>query len=82
MESCGFTKYTASKSDVPLGTQTDQIWKEHLFFEPRGVHSSAIEVETISLKVMNKGLFRDEMIGRYDFDITQIYFAAKHAVQH
>lgn len=31
---------------------------------------------------MNKGMFRDEMIGTYEFDMTTVYFKAKHAIQH
>ena len=45
-------------------------------------HSSKIEMETISIKVMNKGIFRDEMIGMYEFDMTAVYFKEKHAIQH
>ena len=57
-------------------------WKEHMFFEPRNIHSSKIEMETITIKVMNKGIFRDEMIGTYEFDMTTVYFKEKHAIQH
>ena len=39
-------------------------------------------METISIKVMNKGMFRDEMIGTYEFDMTTVYFKPKHAIQH
>ena len=39
-------------------------------------------METIVIKVMNKGMFRDEMIGTYEFDMTTVYFKAKHAIQH
>ena len=39
-------------------------------------------METISIKVMNKGIFRDEMIGMYEFDMTTVYFKEKHAMQH
>ena len=39
-------------------------------------------METISIKVMNKGIFRDEMIGTYEFDMTTVYFKNKHAIQH
>jgi len=39
-------------------------------------------METISIKVMNKGIFRDEMIGMYEFDMTTLYFKPKHALQH
>ena len=39
-------------------------------------------METISIKVMNKGIFRDELVGMYEFDMTAIYFKEKHAIQH
>lgn len=45
-------------------------------------HSSKIEMETICIKVMNKGIFRDELIGTYEFDMTTVYFKEKHAIQH
>lgn len=45
-------------------------------------HSSKIEMETITIKVMNKGIFRDEMIGTYEFDMTTVYFKDKHVIQH
>ena len=45
-------------------------------------HQSKIEQETIAIKVMNKGIFRDEMIGMYEFDMTTVYFKDKHAIQH
>jgi hypothetical protein len=77
---CGITKYSASKDGVACKSQAAVSWREHLFFEPRGVHSSAIEAETISIKVMNKGIFRDEMIGVYEFDVTSVYFKDKHAL--
>ena len=28
---------------------------------------------------MNKGMFRDEMIGMYEFDMTFVYFKENHA---
>lgn len=31
---------------------------------------------------MNKSMFRDELIGTYDFDITQVYFREKNSIQH
>ena len=39
-------------------------------------------METITIKVMNKGIFRDEMIGTYEFDMTAVYFKDKHVIQH
>jgi hypothetical protein len=80
VDCCGETKYGSAKSDVPEASSNPQIWRDHIFFEPRGMHSSAIETETISIKVMNKGFIRDEMIGRYDFDITSVYFKENHCI--
>lgn len=31
---------------------------------------------------MNKGMFRDEMIGMYEFDMTYIYYKEKHAMHN
>ena len=82
VETCGEKKYTAAKDGIACGSTATSHWKEHLFFEPRNVHSSKIEMETISIKVMNKGMFRDEMIGCYEFDMTTVYFKENHAIQH
>lgn len=82
VETCGEKKYTSSKDGVACGSTAMSNWKEHMFFEPRNVHSSKIETETISIKVMNKGIFRDELVGMYEFDLTQIFFKEKHTIQH
>lgn len=79
---CGIEKYSASKSDVPTGTDIPLDWSEHMFFEPRNQRKEDIEVATISIRVLNKGLFRDDLIGSYDFDITFVYFKDKHTIQH
>ena len=34
------------------------------------------------MKILDKGFFKDAMIGCYDFDITYIYFMQKHALLH
>ena len=39
-------------------------------------------METIVIKVMNHGIFRDDMVGMYEFDMASIYFKEKHALQH
>lgn len=65
---------------MACGSAANISWREHLFFEPRGVHSSQIELDTISFKVKNKGIFKDELIGMYEFDITKIYFEKGHAL--
>ena len=87
VETCGIVQFTKPKKDVPTSTKampntTPQVFKDHLFFEPRNMHKTAIESETISIKVKNKGLFKSELIGNYDFDLTKIYFEDSHAIQH
>jgi len=46
------------------------------------MHKTSIESEIISIKVLNKGFFKDKMIGAYDFNLTKIYFQEGHAIQH
>jgi hypothetical protein len=82
VSTCGITKYTASKTDVACGSAANISWREHLFFEPRNMHSSKIELDTISIKVKNKGIFKDELIGMYEFDMTKVYFEKGHAIQN
>lgn len=79
---CGITKYSASKKDVACGSAANISWREHLFFEPRNLHSSKVELDTISFKVKNKGIFKDELIGMYEFDMTKVYFEKGHAIQN
>jgi len=41
-----------------------------------------VESGKISLRLMNKGFFKDDTIGVYEFDLTQIYYMDKHALQN
>lgn len=34
------------------------------------------------MRVKNKGVLKDQLIGMYEFDLTKIYFAEDHAMQH
>ena len=58
------------------------IWNEHIFFEPKNVEEDKLENGTIEIKLMDKGFFKDAMIGYYEFDITQIYGMKDHALMH
>jgi hypothetical protein len=87
VQTCGITKTTKAKDGVACSTKTlpnttVQVFREHLFFEPRNVHKTTIEAETISIKVKNKGWLKDELIGSYDFDLTKIYAEEGHSMQH
>ena len=34
------------------------------------------------MRLLDKGYFKDTLIGCYDFDITHIYFMKDHALMH
>lgn len=42
VETCGEKKYSAAKDGVACGSTAASHWKEHLFFEPRGIVSEII----------------------------------------
>jgi hypothetical protein len=79
---CGITNYSSAKENVANGSESTISWREHLFFEPRNMHSSKIELDTISIKVKNKGFFKDQLIGIYEFDITKVYAEKTHCIQN
>lgn len=41
-----------------------------------------IEAAKISIKLMDKGYFKDAIIGLYEFDIAYIYFMKEHSLMH
>ena len=65
-----FSNFGIQKTLILTSTVLFNLWQ----------HSSKIELDTISIKVMNKGIFRDELIGMYEFDITTVYFKEKHTI--
>jgi hypothetical protein len=41
-----------------------------------------IEAAKITIKLMDKGYFKDAMIGMYEFDVAYVYFMDKHLMLH
>ncbi len=74
-------KYTTAKNDIGGATALCS-WNEHLFFEPRNVEKDEIEQAKISVRVLDKGYFKDTIVGVYDFDVSYIYFMVKHSLMH
>ena len=72
-----FTKALDDISNVGLA-----IWNEHLFFEPKNVEVDRLEKGKIEIKLMDKGFFKDAMVGYYEFDLNSIYLREDHALQH
>lgn len=53
-----------------------------MFFEPKNVSQDDIESAKISIRLMDKGFFKDAIIGAYEFDVAYIYFMNKHVMEH
>jgi hypothetical protein len=41
-----------------------------------------IEQAKISIRLLDKGYFKDAVIGCYEFDVAYIYFMKDHALMH
>jgi len=72
-----FSKALKGISNVGIAT-----WNEHIFFEPKNVEEEKLAEGKIVVKLMDKGFFKDAMIGYYEFDLTKIYQMKDHALMH
>ena len=50
--------------------------------EPREVDKKDAENGKIMLKLVDKGLFKDTLIGQFEFDLSFIYLKDKHLLLH
>ena len=57
-------------------------WSEHIFLEPRGVDKKEAEDAKIKLKLLDKGFFKDDMIGEFEFDLSHVYYMTDHVLLH
>ena len=76
----GERKFTKALDDI--NNTGIAIWNEHIFFEPKNVETDRLAKGTIELKLMDKGFFKDALIGYYQFDLSYIYLKDQHALQH
>ena len=67
----GERKFTKALDDI--NNTGIAVWNEHIFFEPKNVEAARLEKGTIELKLMDKGFFKDALIGFYQFDLSYIY---------
>ena len=49
----------------------------NIFQDPEDAKAISIKV-----KVMNKGFFRNEMIGVFQFEMSAVYFSEDHKIEH
>jgi len=50
--------------------------------EPRGVEKADAESGKIMLKLVDKGMFKDALIGQFEFDMSFIYLKKDHVLLH
>ena len=72
-----FTKALDDINNVGLA-----IYNEHLFFEPKNVEVERLQKGKIEIKLMDKGFFKDALIGYYEFDLNSVYLREDHALMH
>ena len=71
---CGRKEYSEVKNKVQ--TEQDQqsvSWYEHLFIDLKNLESDEVKEAQIAIKLHDKGLFRDQMVGCFDLDVAKIY---------
>ena len=71
-------KFTTCKEDI--GYNTSVIWSEHIFFEPKNLTERQIQNGKLRIRVLDQQMFKNVVIGSYDFDLSYIYFREKHAI--
>ena len=76
----GERKFTKALDDI--NNTGLAIWNEHIFFEPKNVEVDRLEKGKIEIKLMDKGFFKDALVGYYEFDLNSIYLREDHALQH
>jgi len=64
-------KFTTAQDD--LSNTSVAVWNEHIFFEPKNVEVERLQKGKIEIKLLDKGFFKDALIGYYEFDLTTIY---------
>ncbi len=64
-------KYTTVSEEVTSAGLA--IWNEHIFFEPKNVEVNDLKQAKIEIKLLNKGFFKNVVIGYYEFDLGYLY---------
>ena len=64
-------KFTTAQDDI--NNTGIAIWNEHVFFEPKNKEKEELEQGKIVIKLLDKGFYKDAIIGYYEFDISYFY---------
>ena len=80
VEALGKKQFSQAKKGI--GAATEVVWDEHIFLECVNIDKKEAENGKITIKLMDKGIFKDAMIGRFDFDLNDIYLKDNHTLLH
>ena len=80
IESMGLNEYSSSKEKI--GGIGEVVWNEHIFIEPRNIEKRDAESGKICIKLMDKGLLKNYMIGMFEFDLSFIYLKDEHVLKN
>jgi hypothetical protein len=69
----GKTSYSKVMKGTATSSERPVFWGEHVFMECRSLGKDELAEGMITIKLMDKGLFRDCVIGEFEADITKIY---------
>lgn len=73
-------RFTTAQDDI--NNTGIAIWNEHIFFEPKNLETSDLENAKVQIKLMDKGFFKDALIGYYEFDLSFLYQQPDHSLMH
>lgn len=80
VECLGSKEFSSAKDDI--GGVGEVVYSEHLFLEAKNCDKEKAESGKILIKVMDKGMFKDCLIGEFEFDMSFIYFKKDHVMLH
>jgi hypothetical protein len=72
----GERKFTTALKGI--NNLTVANWSEHVFFEKKNVEEEQLAMAKVEIKLLDKGFFKDALIGFYEFDLTYIYQQEGH----
>jgi len=67
----GQKRFTTAQDDI--NNTGIAVWNEHIFYEPKNQEVEDLQQAKIEIKLMDKGFFKDALIGFYEFDLSYLY---------
>ena len=84
VDACGLTNYSQVKKSYICNNAKPQFWGDHAFLEAKKLGSDEIAEAQIQIKIINQGLFRDAIVGKFNIDVSKIYKTGggRHALEN